>query len=495
MDATLEDSLLGALPSNPALIEPAEGIVVTYEQLHELVELVARQLVTAGVRPRKRVVIRARNGPEVIVAFLAIAKAGAVAIPVNPALKATELARVFDALQPDVAIVDSHDSDAAGSVSAADVGLEQLSIGRLPHVRIDGVAPSAGTPEGGEPDDVCLVLQTSGTTSRPKTVPLRHRNLTASARTIASTYRLTPDDRTHCAMPLFHIHGLVGSALSTLISGGTVVVPRGLRVSDFHEQVDAYSVTWFSAVPTVISRLIDATQDGRRCATLRFARTSSSPLPATVISAFEERFEVPLIESYGMTEASHQMASNPLPPGERRPGSVGLPTGTEMAILDEGWSELPPGASGEVAVRGPTVIEAYLDSPEANATSFRGGWFRTGDLGIRSDDGYLSLVGRIKELINRGGEKIAPRDIDEVLLSHPAVREAVTFGVPDAEYGERVEAAVVVISEVTAAELTRHCAARLARFKVPARIRLVGEIPKGPTGKVERGRVAGQLVT
>jgi acyl-CoA synthetase (AMP-forming)/AMP-acid ligase II len=271
------------------------------------------------------------------------------------------------------------------------------------------------------------------------------------------------------------------------------VVPRGLRLNQFHDQADAYSVTWFSAVPTVIARLVDATDDRRRCPTLRFARTSSSALPATVSLAFEERFEVPLIESYGMTEASHQMASNPLPPGERRPGSVGLPTGTKMTILDDQWRELASGARGEVAVSGPTVIDGYLDSPEANATAFRDGWFRTGDLGVRSQDGYLSLVGRIKELINRGGEKIAPRDIDEVLLSHPAVREAVTFGVPDAEYGERIEAAVVVLSDVTAAELRRHCANQLARFKVPARIRLVSEIPKGPTGKVERTRVASQL--
>jgi acyl-CoA synthetase (AMP-forming)/AMP-acid ligase II len=264
-------------------------------------------------------------------------------------------------------------------------------------------------------------------------------------------------------------------------------------VHAFRQDAATYDVTWFSAVPTVISRLLDATNDYGRLANLRFARTSSSPLPATLISEFEARFEVPLVESYGMTEASHQIASNPLPPGERRSGSVGLPTRTEVAILDDQWRELAPQTAGEVAVRGPTVIDAYLDSPEANIAAFRDGWFRTGDLGVRSRDGYLTLVGRIKEIINRGGEKIAPREIDEVLLLHPAVREAVTFGVPDFEYGERVEAAVVVNCHATAAELTRHCANRLAPFKVPARIRFVPEIPKGPTGKIERTRVASQL--
>jgi acyl-CoA synthetase (AMP-forming)/AMP-acid ligase II len=265
--------------------------------------------------------------------------------------------------------------------------------------------------------------------------------------------------------------------------------------SQFAVDLAACDITWFSAVPTLLRMLIvRASDDSAECATsLRFARTSSAALPLDLISRFEALFQTPLVEAYGMTEASHQMASNPLPPAERRPGSVGLPTGTDISILNDDWQTCQPDERGEIAVRGPGVIDAYLDNPAANEASFRQGWFRTGDLGTRSPDGYVTIVGRIKELINRGGEKIAPPEVDEALLSHAAVTDAVAYGVPDAKYGEIVHAAVVVGQPVEPDELIRHCGARIESFKVPARVIIVKEIPKSPTGKVQRSMLATRL--
>jgi acyl-CoA synthetase (AMP-forming)/AMP-acid ligase II len=297
-------------------------------------------------------------------------------------------------------------------------------------------------------------------------------------------------------MPLFHVHGLVASTLSTLATGGTVVIPPRVVASRFWSDVARWRATWSSAVPTIWSAVVARTAGGPAPEHRpRFARSCSSALPSALWSAFESAFEVPLVEAYGMTEASHQMASNPLPPGERRPGSVGRATGVEVGILDDDWNVLEPGAAGEVAVRGPSVVDEYRGNPEATAASFRDGWFRTGDRGVLSDDGYLSLAGRLKELINRAGEKISPFEVEEALLSHPGVAEAVAFGVADERLGEQVAAVVVPRpgAEVDATALRGHCAEHLADFKVPRRIVVAEEIPKGPTGKVQRRHLSTQL--
>jgi acyl-CoA synthetase (AMP-forming)/AMP-acid ligase II len=297
-------------------------------------------------------------------------------------------------------------------------------------------------------------------------------------------------------MPLFHVHGLVASTLATLASGGCVIAPRRFSASSFWGDCKTYGATWYSAVPTIHRILLSRAEDGSADHAehgLRFARSCSSALPGPLMAAFEQRFGLPLVEAYGMTEAAHQMASNPLPPGDRRAGSVGRPTGTEVAILDDDWQPLPVGAVGEVCVRGPGVVDSYRANPEATAASFRGGWFRTGDSGSLSPDGYLSLAGRIKELINRGGEKISPHEVEDALLGHPGVVEAVAFAVPDDKYGETVGAVVVTRSEVGGDELRAHCGERLAAFKVPVRVHVLDAIPKGPTGKVQRRLLAEQL--
>ena len=275
-------------------------------------------------------------------------------------------------------------------------------------------------------------------------------------------------------------------------SGDQAGSPPPFCVSCLWDDAVSHGATWYSAVPT-IHHLLSARAETEPPPAhgFRFARSCSSALPATLQAAVEERLGLPVLQAYGMTEAAHQMSSNPLPPGERRAGSVGRATGTEAAILGEEWQLQPAGEAGEVAVRGPSVIDGYRNNPAANEASFRNGWFRTGDSGTISADGYLTLEGRIKELINRGGEKISPHEVEEALLSHPAVAEAVVYAVPDEKYGEQVAAAVVLRSDSSPNELAGHCAERLAAFKVPVSIAFLDQIPKGPTGKVQRRLLAG----
>ncbi len=323
------------------------------------------------------------------------------------------------------------------------------------------------------------MLHTSGSTGRPKRVPLTHKNLSISAGNVARHYGLTADDVSLCVMPLFHVHGLVASTLATLSTGGTVVVPAKFSPLSFWRVARDHRVTWYSAVPTLhqllLARAADPSDPARRPAgaeRLRFIRSCSAALPPPVMHALETAFGAPVLEAYGMTEAAHQMASNPLPPAARKPGSVGRGTDVQISIMDEEGNHLPPGEAGEVVIKGPNVITGYENNPDANATSFIDGWFRTGDQGILDEEGYLTLVARIKELINRGGEKISPREIDEVLLTHPAIAEAVCFGVPHATWGEEVAAAVVLREAATEADLLAFCKERLADYKRPKQIHI-----------------------
>ncbi|HEV1992361.1 MAG TPA: AMP-binding protein, partial [Candidatus Dormibacteraeota bacterium] len=343
---------------------------------------------------------------------------------------------------------------------------------------------------------IALVLHTSGTTSRPKLVPLKQRNLFASAENIARTYNLTPDDVALCVMPLFHIHGLMASTMATLRSGGTVVVPPGFDAMTFWPAAKDHGATWYSAVPTIHQMLLMRNRGERPAGAeiLRFIRSSSSALAPETMRQLESKFGAPVLEAYGMTEASHQMASNPLPPRERRAGTVGVETGVKISVMDADGHLLAVGARGEVVIQGPSVTSGYANNAEANAQSFTDGWFRTGDQGFVDAEGYLSLIGRLKEMINRGGEKIAPREIDEVLLQHPAVSEAVAFGSPHASWGEEVVAAVVLKGETTEKELIAFARERLADYKVPKKLFIVEQIPRTATGKIQRRNVASALI-
>ncbi|HMP39897.1 MAG TPA: AMP-binding protein [Roseiflexaceae bacterium] len=346
------------------------------------------------------------------------------------------------------------------------------------------------------PDDIAMILHTSGTTSRPKRVPIRHRNLAASARNIAGTYDLAPEDTALCVMPLFHIHGIVASLLATLFSGGTVICPPGFDALRFFGWLAEFRPTWYSAVPTMHQLLLTRAERNAeiiRANPLRFIRSSSAPLPPVIMERIEATFNAPLLEAYGMTEASHQMTSNPLPPRIRRAGSVGYGFGVDVGIMDETGTLLPIGTRGEVVVRGANVVDGYENNPEANALAFVDGWFRTGDQGVLDSSGYLTLTGRLKELINRGGEKISPLEIDDILLRHPAVAEALAFAVPHKTLGEEVHAAVVLRTPVSERELRDHCAAALADFKVPRVVHILEELPRGATGKLQRISMARTL--
>ncbi|MEO8690183.1 MAG: acyl--CoA ligase [Solirubrobacteraceae bacterium] len=486
-------ALLQGADQATAIIEPRSGDATSYGQLREAIEHIARQLVAEGVEPGDAVAIVGPNDPAFLVSFLAVVALGASAAPLNPTYTEAEFRSYLQDLQAKRVLVrDGAGEHARAASGALGIGVLGLVGDRATEAALDGVDPAAERTDG-DPDSVALLLHTSGTTSKPKGVPLRQRNLHASARSVAAGYRLTSEDVSHCVMPLFHVHGLVASVLATFATGGTVLVPPRFSASVFWDDAAAHGMTWFSAVPTIHQILVRDGAERPADVPLRFARSCSSALAPTTWRACEDAYGVPVTEAYGMTEASHQMTTNPLPPEERRPGSVGVATGIEVGVVDERWMQLGAGTSGEVVVRGPSVVDGYRANPQANAEAFRDGWFRTGDLGALSEEGYLTLHGRIKELINRGGEKISPHEIEDALLSHPAVAEAVAFPEPDPKYGERVGVAAVLVGEGSTEDLVAHCAERLAAFKVPARIVLVDTIPKGPTGKVQRRRLADQL--
>jgi acyl-CoA synthetase (AMP-forming)/AMP-acid ligase II len=491
--ASLLALLEGPPDSAPAIVVP-DGPALTYGALRRQVRRTADALAGFGIGRGDRVAIVLPNGAEVVVAFLGAA-AAATAAPLNPGYTEDEFRFYLDDTDARAVIVPPGGAAAARSAAGDRIVIE-AALDADGEMRFTSTASQQTGRSAGEPggDDVALVLHTSGTTSRPKRVPLKHRNLTASVEHITATYALTPDDVALCVMPLFHVHGLLASTLSTLRTGGSVVVPPRFDPLGFWPLLAARRVTWYSAVPT-IHQLVLA-RAGRRGGTpaqLRFVRSCSSALAPATMAALEGLLGVPVLEAYGMTEASHQMASNPLPPAPRLPGSVGRGTGVRVAIMDDAGQLLPAGERGEVVIQGPNVTDGYENNPEANAAAFTNGWFRTGDLGALDEAGYLTLLGRLKELINRGGEKIAPREIDELLLQHPAVGEAVAFGLPHPVWGEEVAVAVVLKGEASEADLLRHCRAHLAEFKVPRKVFVVDTIPRTATGKVQRRHVAAAI--
>jgi acyl-CoA synthetase (AMP-forming)/AMP-acid ligase II len=481
-------------PERPALIVPESGETLTYAQLATRVETLAQRLAGRGVRRGDRVALALPNGPDIVLLLLAINGLGAAAAPLNPAYTESEFAFFLGDIAPRLMLIPATGS-AAASAAADTAGTTLLAVqpvddGPPALLTSDGVAAGVQRSiEHGGADDVAFVLHTSGTTSRPKQVPLRQRNIMASARTIAAHYQLSPADVSFCVMPLFHIHGLVASTFAALAADGAVITPRRFTPHRFWPQAREHGATWLSAGPTLHQMILDKADEAGPPAALRFARSCSSALSPALLERAELAYRVPMLEAYGMTEASHQMTSNPLPPAARLPGSVGVPTGTDVAIADASGVLQPDGTAGEVVIRGPGVMSGYVHNPAATAEAFFGDWFRTGDRGVLRG-GYLVLEGRLKEMILRGGENIAPAEIEQVLMAHPAVRDAVCFGIADPKYGEIVGAAVTLTAEASTRDLTDHCRQSLAAFKVPARIDVLTEIPRTPTGKIQRRRVA-----
>jgi len=474
-----------------AVVVP-EGPILSHGRLRQLVTEGAEALASLGVGAHDRVAMALPNGAEAIVLFLAAAF-GATACPLNPAYKEDEFRFYLEDTQARVLLLPPGQGAEARRALPRGTTVIEAEIDAGGRLHLESQQPRLGARPvlPSRPEDVALVLHTSGTTGRPKRVALRHRHLAASVSNITTHYGLGEDDISLCVMPLFHVHGLVASALSALAAGGTVIAPRQFSPLQFWPVVRAHQPTWFSASPTP-HRIFLKRYSGKQSGTqrLRFVRSCSSALTPTQMAEMESCFGVPVLDAYGMTEASHQMTSNPLPPGRRQPGSVGRGTGVEIATMAQEGELLPPGSAGEVVIRGPNVIDGYESNPAANAAAFTGGWFRTGDLGVLDQNGYLTLSGRLKELINRGGEKIAPAEVDAVLESHPAVAEAVCFGQPDPNWGEVVAAAVVLRSAADRKELLAHCRSHLAEFKVPSQLYIVDSIPRTATGKVHRRFVA-----
>ncbi len=480
-------------PDAPALRAPGRD-PLAYLALQELAADTSTFLGSRGWGRGDRIAIVLRNGPEMAAAFLSVASVAACA-PLNPDYREAEFTFHLADLGARALILESGVDSPARKV-AHEQGIPVLELVPNPPRGAGSFSLFGGTATGvrprtnPEPDDIALLLHTSGTTARPKLVPLTQANLCASAHHVSQTLRLGPDDCCLNVMPLFHIHGIIGAALSSLSAGASIVCAPGWDPDRFFAWLTEPGATWYTAVPTIHQSVLAAARQraGGFSHRLRFIRSSSAPLPPSVMHDLEQVFGVPVIESYGMTEAAHQMCSNSLPPGIRKAGSIGLPAGPEVGVMDAAGEVQGPDVTGEIVIRGPNVTAGYVDNPAATKEAFTDGWFRTGDQGYRDSDGYFFLTGRLKELINRGGEKVAPREVDEALLGHPSVAQAVAFAVPHPRLGEDIAAAVVLHPDrtVTVTELRQFALSRLAPQKAPSRFLILGSIPKGPTGKLQR---------
>ena len=488
----------------PAIGAPGRPCL-DYAGLREHTDKTVAAVNALGLGRGDRVAIVLENGPEMASSFVSLA-AGLTTAPLNPNYRRKEYDFYLEDLGAKALVVaEGSSSDAIDSARTLGIGVIELRVPDGARAGEFVLVPDAGFqpeptefPGPAEPDDVALVLHTSGTTSRPKIVPLLNKNVCASAKNIRTTLQLTPSDRCLNVMPLFHIHGLMAPVLSSLSAGACVVCTPGFNALKFFSWLDEVEPTWYSAVPTMHQAILARSgrnTDSLARARLRFIRSSSSSLPPQVLGELEATFGVPVVEAYAMTEASHQMTCNQLPPGTRKAGTVGAAAGPEVAVMDDEGNLRDAGETGEIVIRGPNVTPGYENNPEANQAAFTNGWFRTGDQGVMDEDGFLTLTGRLKEIINRGGEKISPKEVDSVFMDHPSVQQVVTFAVPHDKLGEEVAAAVVLRegAEATTGELRDFVAERLADFKVPRTVLLLDEIPKGPTGKLRRIGLAEQL--
>ncbi|BFZ56128.1 hypothetical protein PYCC9005_003170 [Savitreella phatthalungensis] len=502
MASTLTDAILKgkSLSGNAtAIIIPNGGPQFTFSQLGDLVHDFQQQLADVGVGHGDAVSSAFANGIEFTVAFLGSCAQRCIAAPLNPAYKKAEYEFYIQDLKSKLVLVPRGfvEKDDPSVQAAKEFGAAVAEVwwdGK--HVHLDLKIKNAGLRtrpvETARPDDFALVVHTSGTTGRPKAVPLMHKNLIRTMSNIVNTYKLTPKDRTMLVMPLFHVHGLLCGLLATILAGASAIIPDKFSAGTFWRDFIEHKANWYTAVPTIHQILLRTPLPKQRV-DIRFIRSCSSALAPSVLHRLEETFHAPVLEAYAMSEAAHQMTSNPLPPGARKPGSVGIGQGVQVAILDQQGNVLGVDREGEISIKGANVTSGYLNNEKANAEAFtKDGWFRTGDQGKLDEDGYVFITGRIKELINRGGEKISPIELDGALLSHPAVAEAVAFAIPSEHYGQEVAAVIVPASgqKVSQEELQKFMADKVAKFKVPKLIYFTDAIPKTGSGKIQRKNVA-----
>lgn len=503
METTLKVLIASHAGERPAIGAPGRDWL-NYDGLRTLTDEVRQSLNAMGIDADDRVAIVLPNGPEMATAFVSVAQAATTA-PLNPGYREEEYLFYLEDLKAKALLVqDGYDGAAFAAATKLGMNIIRLSVPEgAPAGYFILSSEATGAPASRVPgaEDVALILHTSGTTSRPKIVPLLHSNVAASAQHIEVSLKLTETDRCMNVMPLFHIHGLIAAVAASLASGASIWCAPGFDALKFFGWMKEAKPTWFTAVPTMHQAIL--TRAGRNAdvikeTPLRFLRSSSASLPAQVMVALNETFSAPVVEAYGMTEAAHQMACNPLASGTQKPGAVGVPAGPMMRIAHEAENHLIEG-TGEVVISGPNVTPGYERNPDANAKNFfeadGARWFRTGDQGAFDAEGYLHLTGRLKEIINRGGEKISPLEVDGVLLDHPDVAQVVTFAVPHPKLGEEVAAAVVLVDGACASEqdIRNFAAERMADFKVPRKVIILDEIPKGATGKMQRIGLAEKL--
>ncbi len=500
--ATVWDLLSTSRDGAVAIAAPKRNALL-YAGLRQHVTSTVAALNERGIGRNDRVAIVLPNGPEMASSFLAVG-AGATTAPLNPAYRKREFLFYLSDLGAKTLLLEE-DSDSPARDAANELEIPVLEL-RTDASQPAGTFELVGDGPGGtcstsgmaKYDDIALILHTSGTTSRPKIVPLSHRNVCCSARNIRRTLGLTKEDCCLNVMPLFHIHGLMAATLSPVSVGASVFCTPGFNALKFFAWLDEARPSYYTAVPTMHQAILARASRNREVIdviSLRFIRSSSSALPPQVMEELEEVFGVPVVEAYAMTEAAHQMTCNPLPPRERKAGTVGVSAGPEVSIMDEAGNHLKADLVGEIVIRGDNVTVGYEKNPEANKEAFTDGWFRTGDQGVMDAAGYLTITGRLKEIINRGGEKISPREVDEVIMDHPAIQQVVAFAVPHDKLGEQVAVAAVLREgmEATPQEIKEFARVRLADFKVPKEILILEEIPKGPTGKLQRIGLAEKL--
>lgn len=475
-----------AASTDTAFVFPETGEQITWTELRDAARVMAQRLTAQGIAKGESLAIIHPNGKAGVTALYAALYGGFRATMINLAAGPDAIGYALEHSEARFALV--HNDQLETFNAAAQSHMSALSD--------DDLSDTAELHDI-TPQDHALLMYTSGTTGRPKGVVHTHASLLAGGWTTAIAHALSPEDRGFCVLPIYHINGLCVTVMGALVSGGSLAMISKFSTSKFWKQAESAEITWFSVVPTIISHLLhgDATPSDTLRARLRFGRSASSALAVETHTAFEQRFGVPIIETMGLTETAAQILSNPTDPNARKIGSPGKAYGNEVCILNSDLSEAERGSEGEIAVRGPNTLLEYLHNPEATAATFAGEWLRTGDLGRMDADGYVFVTGRLKELIIKGGENIAPREIDEALYAHPDVVEAAAFARPCDSYGERVEAAVSLSegSALAMDELKELCVAKLGKFKSPDTIHLLDELPKGPSGKIQRLKLVDML--
>jgi len=490
----LVDQWTEALPDKVYMFAPEPKLELTYRQLKEDSVNFGKQLMKMGIKKGDKISFLMGNGYQTNKIFLGSMYAGFVVSPLNPMAQPSHLGYELD--HSDTKLVfcsEDQKKRLETALSNVNRNIKLFQIDRdATNIFPSGEDLSEFTlPEVTEEDDA-LLLYTSGTTGLPKGVILSQKNMVTGGEYTAVAHELTPKDRALCSLALYHINGEVVTAVSPLVSGGSVVMPHKFSVSNFWDFISKYGCTWFSVVPTIISYLLHASDlEGKdyHLEQLRFGRSASSALPPSLQKAFEEKFKVPIIETMGLTETAAPVVSNPMEMSKRKYGSVGCPVGNEIKIVDKEGSEVSRGTEGEIMVRGDNVMKRYHKAPDITAETLEpDGWLHTGDLGSMDEEGFIFITGRIKELIIKGGENIAPREIDEAFFAHPAVFEAAAVGIPDDQYGEEIMCCCVLKPECicTEEDLRKHCQEHLGEFKTPKVIKIVNELPKGPSGKIQR---------